>query len=562
MSNIFSRQLPIRKPKSSVFDLSFGYGTSFNFAKLIPVQVEEILPGDVFKERSEVFIRFAPLLAPIMERVDARIDYFFVPNRLVFPEFEEWITGGADGVSWEENGYHFPLLNLSSVTTAKNSLVDYFGIQPNTFDSASASPDINAIPFACYNKIWNDFFRDQSLQEEIPDQLTQDLLVPSYEGSLNYVIDSTDGLASQFAVVRERSLMKDYFTSAQLQAQRGDVVYLTQPFDASSLDIEYVNSKKDSSYPTTRIRQFNYPNTSGNITGTQSGTSTNLISNVQYGAEKIYNVDNSNQLKIVSKEGYSSPALSVDDFFTLKSLQLWKDHNNMFGGRYIEQLAGHYGVISPDARLQRPEYLGGGKFPIQVSEVLQTATDAEGTGVGDMYGHAVGYGYSNSFKYKFLEHGFLFALLSVTPRPKYMTGAPRWAFKRDRFDIAFPEFANIGEQPVYAGEIFLKMYEQGGQGSDPYDPFQEFGYQPRYSEYKAHHSIVTGDFRDSLKFWHLAKEFDDLPGLNAEFISANVEDYYRIFQITDPEVQHIYADVYHHITAIRSLPLFPATSLI
>ena len=235
------------------------------------------------------------------------------------------------------------------------------------------------------------------------------------------------------------------------------------------------------------------------------------------------------------------------------ALQRWLEHNAVGGARYIEQILSHFGVQVPDYKLQRPIYLGGGKYPISISEVLQTAQSTNASAQGNMSGHGMSAGVSNGFKYMFPEHGFVFCILSIMPRAAYYQGLNRSLNRRDKLDYAFPEFANIGEQEVYKNEI----YNQGEANKD-----EVFGYQSRYAEYKHADSEIHGDFRTSkLEFWHLARKFSEQPVLSKEFVecagTAAAATLNRIFAVTDnASADHFMVDVYHNLQAIRSLPYF------
>lgn len=509
--NVFNRNIPIKKPRKSVFDLSYDYKSSFNMGQLIPAFFQPVMPSDTFRVQSDVMIRFAPLLAPIMDRVDVRMDFFFVPNRLVCPYWEDFITGGRDG----KFSVPLPFIEVDKDDDqfGKNSLWDYFGNQPIPLlenDEKFVIP--NVMPLLAYNLIWNEYYRDQSLS------------APSEP-----ILDETTGEVIGFSQneVKSRCFMKDYFTSAQPTPQRGDSVYL-----------------------------FHNP--------IQFGTDTSIGYDVFHGDDFVYGLSKMEEGKTSpffmwggsSDKHFFTDDTTINDFFTIQSVQRWLNNNNTFGGRYIEQLLGHFGVISSDARLQRPEYLGGGKSPIQISEVLQTSSTDVTSAQGSMAGHGFGIARSNSFRRTFEEHGYIIGLLSVTPRFSFDTGVVKEFLKTDRFDFPFPEFANLGEQPIDNRELFIDYTNPDSS---------EFGYQPRYSEYRTNRDLITGDFRsgnDSLDFWHCGLHFYSLPHLNANFVTIDPDNYSKIFADQDGDTQHIYCDVYNNVQAIRPLPVYPNTSLL
>ncbi len=240
---------------------------------------------------------------------------------------------------------------------------------------------------------------------------------------------------------------------------------------------------------------------------------------------------------------------SINDLRQAFRLQEWLEKNARGGSRYIEVIKSHFGVTSSDARLQRPEYLGGGKSPVSISEVLQTSetgvASTDPTPQGNMAGHGVNVGGGNNFSYYAQEHGYIIGLMSIQPKTAYFQGIPKHFKKFDKFDFYFPSFAHLGEQPIYNYEL----YATGTSQDD-----DTFGYTPRYAEYKHMHSSVHGEFKDTLLFWHMARKFDTLPALNEDFI--NCEPTKRIFAVELQSAETIYAHVFHDLKATRLMPYF------
>jgi hypothetical protein len=240
-------------------------------------------------------------------------------------------------------------------------------------------------------------------------------------------------------------------------------------------------------------------------------------------------------------------ATSINDLRQAFRLQEFLEKNARGGSRYIEVIKSHFGVTSSDARLQRPEYLGGGKSPVTISEVLQTSdpVNQDSTPQGNMAGHAINVGGGNRFTYRAQEHGYIIGIMSIMPKTAYFQGTPKHFTKFDKFDYYFPSFAHLGEQPILTGELWT----QGTVKDD-----QIFGYTPRYAEYKHQLSSVHGEFKTSLKYWHMAREFETQPYLNEEFINANPTK--RIFAVTDESDEAIYAHIHHDLKARRLMPYF------
>lgn len=499
--NIF-QHIKSGRPKSNKFDLSHERKMSLNMNGLYPMLVQEVIPGDNFRVSSEVMMRVAPLLAPIMHRVNVTVHYFFVPNRLVWDEWEDFITGGREGTSapvWPYIRVADDIIDNGAL--AAGSLWDFLGLPTAETDHAPASAPVNvsAIPFRAYQLIYDEYYRDQNL--EAPLDISK---------ASNQV---TGAELTKILTRRTRAWEKDYFTSALPWAQRGGDV---------SVPVESV---------VTHAR-------------TQAGgtpVDTSVIS-----------TDSSGELSDdtpVPIELYGgSGDLSINELRRSIRLQEWLEKMARGGARYAEQLLSMFGVMSDDARLQRPEYLGGGRQPVVISEVLSTYQDP--TGVGDpqanMAGHGFSLGKTNRFSRKFKEHGYVLGLISVLPKTAYMQGVPRHFTREDKLDYAWPQFANIGEQEILSKELYSDYIIAGGN--------DVFGYTPRYSEYKYQCDSVHGDFRTNLSFWHMARIFDDRPVLNADFVKADAT--HRIFAVDDPLVNKLYCQCYNRISAIRPLPYF------
>lgn len=495
MSKIFEK-LGMKAPNYSAFDLSREQKLSCKMGDLIPTYIEEIIPGDNFKVKTETMLRMAPMLAPIMHRVNLYMHYFFVPNRLVWNQWEDFITGGREGTS---NPLYPTMPMTLDVIQAK--LSDYMGL-PN---ASGNNPDfsVSQLPFRAYQLIWNEYFRDQNLENPIDVQNASNLIL---------------------CQLRKRAWEKDYFTSALPWTQRGPEVGIP-------IDLEYK--------PVSKVF---------NAAGQQLGALTNLATGglptrdelrANYGgndAMRIENIENT-QLDFTINELRKSSAL-----------QRFLEKQARGGARYIETILSHFGVKSEDARLQRPEYLGGGRQPIVISEVLNT-TGTDNAPQGDMAGHGISTGTTNSFNKRFTEHGYVLGIMSILPRTAYFQGIPKHFRRFDKFDYYWPEFANLGEQEIKNSELFYDDMDNESNNDT-------FGYQQRYAEYKYGTTSVHGDFRTTLKYWHLARDFDNLPSLNANFIKADPDS--RIFAVDteNPNIDNIWVQMYHSVKARRPMPFF------
>lgn len=504
--NPLFQSIQIRKPGKNRFDLSHEKKLSCNMGELVPVLLQEIVPGDKFRVNTELLVRFAPMKAPMMHRVNVFTHFFFVPTRLLYADWEKFITGGVTGTESPA----FPLMEISEASKAlfaQGTLADYLGI-PSPPAAVVTNPlYVSALPFRGYQLIYNEYYRDQTLHT--PVALTKDGVVAGAE-------------RDAITTLRKRCVTKDYFSSALPWAQRGGEVMLPT---------ESVITYKDPA-----VVKFQGLPASGALSGGADGH----LDVAGLGDGTIDNIDSIDE------------QITVNELRRAIKLQEWLEKNARAGSRYIEQIFAHFGVKSSDARLQRPEYLGGGKSPVVISEVLQTSkTDVSPQ--GHMAGHGISVGNTHQFKRFFEEHGYVIGIMSVLPAQSYQQGLPKMFSRTDKFDYYWPEFAKLGEQEVKKKEIYA-AYTGANTNEDL------FGYQSRYSEYKYNPSTVHGDFKDTLSYWHMGNIYNSCPALNAAFVEANPT--HRIFAVEDPSYDKLYVQLYNNVKAIRPMPIFGEPSLI
>jgi post-segregation antitoxin (ccd killing protein) len=512
---IFDR-VQINKPKKSAFDLSHERKFSMNMGDLVPVLCQEVLPGDSFRLNMEQLVRLQPMLAPMMHRVNVYTHFFFVPNRLIWSEWEKFITGGDTGTNMPV----FPIFtNSKTADELKSSpyfnygsLVDYLGIPVKQIKSSSLTTQVpklefSQLPFRAYHLIYNEYYRDQNLESEIS--------VPKSSGA------QTWPTISNLLILRKRAWEKDYFTSALPYAQKGQALELPLTGDAPIYMELGAQGKLD---------------VIGQTTTGQMAVDVRVDENAA--------TTSATQLKA---DMSSVNSATINELRSAFQIQKWLEKNARGGTRYIEQILSHFGVKSSDARLQRPEYLGGGKTPVTVSEVLQMSATEATSPQGNMAGHGLSVGSSHSFKRYFEEHGFIIGIMSVLPRTAYFQGLPKMFSRTDRFDYAWPEFAHLGEQEVKNQELYLDLSDDAYNNGT-------FGYQPRYTEYRYIPDTVHGDFADSLKFWHMAREFSTRPALNSSFVKSDPTT--RVFAVTDPAYPKLLVQTYANLQAIRTLPKY------
>lgn len=524
----------VKKKRRSNFDLSHEVKTTTDFGRLTPFLCQEVLPGDSWRISSNVFARMAPMLAPIMSRVDIYTHYFFVPNRLLWSAWEDFITGGEDGTAKPP----MPVVNMGDLVESNlattGSLADYLGLPIGGASGKDANFEVSILPFLAYQKIYNDWYRDQNLVQEVPCKCTS---------------NGPQEINTEWFMLRHRAYAKDYFTAALPDPQKG--AEMTIPMKEMKVTYKGYTTRASVAGP-------------GGTTGTLAVVRGDRDEDAPT-VKVLRNADDTGLPVSIEPDAYVNPkdALpTINEFRRSVRIQEWLEANARAGSRYIEQIFSHFGVKSSDARLQRAELLGGGRSPIMISEVVQTsATEIAGnaaTPQGNMAGHGMSAQGSHGFKRYFEEHGFIIGVLSILPKATYQQGIERMWSRRDKFDYAWPELANLGEQEVLVKELW-------GTPRDPQEKSEcekVFGYVPRYSEYKYQSSRVSGEFRQTLNFWHLGRIFDNPPKLNKQFIECNPDDanqhvgelLHRVFAVEDGD--HFWLQILNNCTAKRILPYY------
>ena len=524
MKHQFSQVPRAEIPRSS-FDRSHGHKTCFNAGRLIPFLVDEALPGDTFNLRTSAFMRLNTPIYPIMDNMFVDTHYFAVPIRLVWDNFQKMMGEQTD--PGDSTDFLVPLRQPVSAPNnnqwISNTLEDYFGIPIGV-------PDLSysALYARAYNLIWNEWFRDQNLQDsrEVPKD------------------DGPDAVDVELSIPAPRGKRHDYFTSALPWPQKGPNVELPLGTTAP------VISDPDSD----RIPNFNINGDIKNLIGTTAATNTDWNGNaVTAGGDATWN-----NPKLVTDLG-SATAATINQIRQAFQIQKMYEKDARGGTRYTEIIRSHFGVVSPDMRLQRPEYLGGGSSPINITPIAQTTGTADGSGGGADLRNlgslgAIGTASFNGhgFTKSFTEHCIIIGLVSVRADITYQQGLNRMFGRRDRFDFYWPTLSHIGEQIIRNKEIYA-------QGSDDPDADEAaFGYQERYAEYRYKPSIITNRFRSnnpngSLDAWHLAQDFENLPVLGDEFIREN-PPIDRI--VATPNEPDFIADFYHKMTCTRPMPLY------
>lgn len=504
--------------KRNRFDLSFPVKTTMDMGQLVPICCKRVYPGDIWQMNTDAVVRAAPLLAPIMHKVDLFTHSFFVPMRLLWDNWENFITGGKDN----DDASVKPTISFPDGVEV-GSLADQLGVPVNVKNTV-----YDAIPFRAYAKIYNDWFRRENVQDELPISLE----------------DGNDTTTN--TTLQNRCWYKDYFTNSLPWPQRGDPVFL--PLGQNAPVTLYGDGNA-----------LTFSNTSAGYQGRLRAST--VIGGVNQNSLAVQGVTST--VPDGTYLGYdsgiagsadltSATAITVDALRTAIQTQQWAYLSARAGYRYIEWLQAFFGVKSSDARLQRSEYLGGGRSPIMISEVLQTSSTDETSPQANMAGHGIAAARSHTFRKFFEEHGVIITLCSIMPKAGYYQGIRReWTYET-RYDFPNPIFSHLGEQAIMDTELLYK--------GSTYIP-KVFGYSPRFQEVRYSEGEVHGAFRTSLNFWHLDRNFipdgetaetAEAPVLNSAFVECSPSK--RIFAV--PSEPGFLCYFSHNILAVRPFPKY------
>lgn len=553
------------KPARSLFDLSHDVLATMDMGKLYPGCIMEMSPGDTFHIWMESVTRMQPLNAPILHDLKFQSHWFFVPYRILWSEWVDFITGGEEGeYGGNTRGEDSPsdvtpsLPRWNPSNTLEGSLWDYCGFPVGVTPTGALPLDFVR---RCYNRVWNEYYRDENLQEEVSED-NEDILY--------------------------RNWKKDYFTSALLSQQRGIAPSL--PLTGSGVVVSR-------SFPMTMIRD-------NGVTGSQGSTSCSItfhsdlalpdeasfypkvplaLSVAKVGDVTQYSVSftsvvsktivdshtvtvtylNSSGETYFIGEGrimdesvsttFSTQVADLDnvassdikDLRVAFQIQRWLELANRGGVRYTEFLRSFFGVSPRDDRLQRPEYVGGTSSPIVISEVLQTSsTDSEPTPQGNMAGHGIGADRTFVGSYTAVEYGILMSFCSIMPSAKYQQGINRQWLRRTKFDFLFPQFTGLSEQAIEEAEIYATDSEDTNR--------KVFGFNEIYDELRSMPSRIVGKMRSTFDYWHLGRKFDSAPALNSDFITCNPSK--RIFAV--PSEDGFIVNLANIIRAVRPIPKY------
>jgi hypothetical protein len=552
-------------PRRTAFDLSYEKKFTCDFAQLIPVMCDEVVPGDYFRIGTQTVIRTQPMFAPLLHEVNITCHYYFVPYRLLMKDWENFITGGPDGnyvsaIPYYPDGHGLgpdgnPFNIPASAQFGKGSLWDYFGF-PLTSDSGghfNPSDTDNrpcAFPYRAYNFIWNEYYRDENHQAP-SGFLRWDSYTPEDDADKDphdpfYFDFIPNSMADQNGKPYLRNWTKDYFTSALPFQQRGQAPAF--PI-TGTLPVQFGVGLQ--------------PNTVGNVI-TSGFPIANAISNPPNGISLIPSSVGTQNVQVGPAQIDLGQGVSfnVNDLRRIVQLQKWMERNARGGIRYTEFLRAHFNVTPTDERLNRPEYIGGSKSNLIVSEVLQTSANAGNavgtqseTPQGNMSGHGIMAANGSIGGYFVKEYGLIMGIMSIMPTPSYEDGIDRQWKRKVNTDFYFPEFVNLSEQGIENGEIY-----SDGTNTDN----TVWGFQPQYDEMRIKRNMVCADMRvntsNNISFWHLGRSFNALPTLGSDFVRCNPVEFNRSFAVDD--FPHFIVSHANIIKAVRPLPYIGEPGLV
>lgn len=509
----------VENPKRSVFDLTHDVKLSCNMGFLIPTMVMDCVPGDKVDLATEALIRFAPLVSPMFHRINVTFHSWAVPYRILWKNWSDYITETKQAGVLPA----FPFTYASSDPAAYTELMDYLGIPRPDVATAVSNEKISAMRFAAYQRICNEFYRDENLT-----------LVPT--GTDLSLLDGDNSLNPNWLKIRKRCWGYDYFTSNLPFAQKGDPV--TLPLAG-----------------TAQVFQNDIPG----FPGEQSQSPADWVTfpgGVPVGKP---------QVEVKEKTGIPAEALytelagnvvtNINDLRLAEQLQKYLERAARAGTRLVEWIKGMFGVTLPDYTAQRPQYIGGTKSPVQISEVLNTTGTVGELPQGNMAGRGISVSNGNMGTYVAREHCVIMTIMSIMPETAYQQGLEKeWLKFNDPKEFLNPLFAHLGEQETKNRELAAYL-DPAGYGD------HTFGYLPRYAEYRTLPNRVAGDFRTTLNYWHMGRIFDLTapPHLNSDFVESNPT--HRVFADTTPTDQKMYVHCLNRIRAVRPLPKYGTPAL-
>lgn len=541
--------VPGTRASRSIFDLSNSVKTSFDAAQLVPFYYEEVLPGDTFNLETNLIARMQTLVAPVMDDLYLDFFYFFVPNRIVWDHWKEFMGENTKSAWYPETEYNVPQISVApSKSVAAKSVADYFGIPPITVPQGEKNAfTFSALPFRAYAEIWNEWFRDENLQDPV--------LVDHGDSTHSYdATSAVDGGSLLYA-----NKYHDYFTSALPAPQKGaDVTIPINTFAPVYSVNPSISANVEKSYPVSamEVRGVNdvalgssggFMTYSASAGLDPSGLSKIVGGNSTSSAQTAYHIYPSNLIADME----SVPATSINQLRLAFATQALLEKDARGGTRYREIIKSHFATNSPDARQQVPELLSYNRVPIQINQVVQNSSSTDNSPQGNTAAYSLTADSDGSFLKSFTEHGMVIGVMCARYKHTYQQGLDKRFTRKTRFDYYWPLLANLGEQPILNREIYAQGTEKDSE---------VFGYQEAWSEYRYKPDICTSEMRStyaqSLDVWHFGDNYKSLPTLSSGWIQEDLNNINRALAVSSLVSNQFFADIYIKNKATRVMPVY------
>lgn len=529
--------LPQVNVSRSKMDTSRRHLTSFNVGDLVPVFLDEVLPGDTFQVDTNKLVRMQPLVAPVMDNLYLDTYYFFVPNRLVWEHWENLMGENTESAWLPTVEYSVPQVSPPSGGWTQGTIADHMGIPTKV-----AGFTVSALPFRAYALIANEWFRDENLTD--PLVISKGDANVSGSNGTDYRTDVEKG-----GMPFKAAKFHDYFTSALPSPQKGPEV-----------NINLGNLGDFPVVPLTTTHETpNNPILFSNGTSETLANTFRLNAMTNGGNAVYYSYSNNNAtvhpVNLWAQVPESATVMTINQLRQAFAVQTLFERDARGGSRYTEILRSHFGVISPDSRLQRPEYLGGNRIHINIAQTIQTSATGDGTPQGHAAAYSVTSDHHSDFTHSFTEHGYIIGVCVARYDHTYQQGLHRMWTRKDRFDYYWPVFAHLGEQAIKTQEIYA-----GAQ------PTQIFGYQEAWAEYRYGVNSVSGQMRSNatgtLNIWHFADNYTSAPTLSDGWIREDKSPVDRALSVSSSVSDQLFGDFYFRVQATRPMPVYSIPGLL